>query len=256
MAPNTTIGAASIVGGGGEDLPETLARKITNDAVARIRSLANEHGRNADWAESAVRDAASVDADRGGEHGSAGRRHPRGRHRRAVRGHRHRRARGRPPYEFNGEPLPDAVRPPDHRSRDEPRAGVPAPAQRPEHRVPAVHDRLLRDRGRALPPELLLRHPRRDRDRRGAHRLERAAAQRRRPAAGARWHRSARPRGRRGQLRPADGGWDRRDRARRVRAVDRRGSGRVRVRRGRQPVDHRRRRRWSASPTPGCSCGR
>jgi membrane-bound serine protease (ClpP class) len=62
MAPNTTIGAASIVGGGGEDLPETLARKITNDAVARIRSLANERGRNADWAESAVRDAASVDA--------------------------------------------------------------------------------------------------------------------------------------------------------------------------------------------------
>ncbi len=62
MAPNTTIGAASIVGGGGEDLPETLARKVTNDAVARIRSLANERGRNADWAESAVRDAASVDA--------------------------------------------------------------------------------------------------------------------------------------------------------------------------------------------------
>jgi membrane-bound serine protease (ClpP class) len=62
MAPNTTIGAASIVGGGGEELPETLARKITNDAVARIRSLANEHGRNADWAESAVRDAASIDA--------------------------------------------------------------------------------------------------------------------------------------------------------------------------------------------------
>ena len=62
MAPNTTIGAASIVGGGGEDLPETLARKITNDAVARIRSLANERGRNADWAESAVRDAASIDA--------------------------------------------------------------------------------------------------------------------------------------------------------------------------------------------------
>ena len=40
MAPNTNIGAASVVGGGGEDLPETLARKVTNDAVARIRSLA------------------------------------------------------------------------------------------------------------------------------------------------------------------------------------------------------------------------
>jgi membrane-bound serine protease (ClpP class) len=62
MAPNTNIGAASIVGGGGEELPETLAAKVTNDSVARIRSLANEHGRNADWAESAVREAASIDA--------------------------------------------------------------------------------------------------------------------------------------------------------------------------------------------------
>ena len=62
MAPNTNIGAASVVGGGGEELPETLAAKVTNDAVARIRSLARQHGRNADWAESAVRDAASIDA--------------------------------------------------------------------------------------------------------------------------------------------------------------------------------------------------
>jgi membrane-bound serine protease (ClpP class) len=63
MAPNTNIGAASVVGGGGEDLPETLAAKVTNDQVARIRSLANQHGRNADWAEDAVREAASVDAN-------------------------------------------------------------------------------------------------------------------------------------------------------------------------------------------------
>ena len=62
MAPNTNIGAASVVGSGGEDLPETLAAKVTNDAVARIRELADEHGRNADWAESAVRDAASIGA--------------------------------------------------------------------------------------------------------------------------------------------------------------------------------------------------
>ena len=62
MAPNTNIGAASVTGGGGEDLPETLATKVTNDAVARIRSLAERQGRNADWAESAVRDAASIGA--------------------------------------------------------------------------------------------------------------------------------------------------------------------------------------------------
>jgi membrane-bound serine protease (ClpP class) len=62
MAPTTNIGAASVVSGDGTDLPETLAAKVTNDAVARIRSLAEQHGRNADWAESAVREAASVDA--------------------------------------------------------------------------------------------------------------------------------------------------------------------------------------------------
>ncbi|HEY7738404.1 MAG TPA: nodulation protein NfeD [Candidatus Limnocylindria bacterium] len=63
MAPLTTIGAASVVGSGGAELPETLASKITNDLVAEIRDLAEAHGRNADWAESAVRDAASIGAD-------------------------------------------------------------------------------------------------------------------------------------------------------------------------------------------------
>ena len=62
MAPNTNIGAASVVGAGGEDLPETIGEKVTNDAVARIRSLAEAHDRNADWAESAVREAASINA--------------------------------------------------------------------------------------------------------------------------------------------------------------------------------------------------
>ena len=62
MAPTTNIGAASVISGDGSDLPETLGEKVTNDAVARIRSLAELHGRNADWAESAVREAASVDA--------------------------------------------------------------------------------------------------------------------------------------------------------------------------------------------------
>jgi membrane-bound serine protease (ClpP class) len=62
MAPNTNIGAASVIDSSGQDLPDTLAAKVTNDAVARIRSLADEHDRNADWAESAVRDAASISA--------------------------------------------------------------------------------------------------------------------------------------------------------------------------------------------------
>jgi membrane-bound serine protease (ClpP class) len=62
MAPNTNIGAASVVTSTGEDLPETLNDKITNDAVARIRALAEARDRNADWAESAVREAASINA--------------------------------------------------------------------------------------------------------------------------------------------------------------------------------------------------
>jgi membrane-bound serine protease (ClpP class) len=41
----------------------TEMRKVTNDAVAYIRALAERRGRNADWAEKAVRDAVSVSAD-------------------------------------------------------------------------------------------------------------------------------------------------------------------------------------------------
>jgi membrane-bound serine protease (ClpP class) len=62
MAPSTSIGAASVVGSGGVELPETIAKKITNSAVAKITELARAHNRNVEWAESAVRDAASASA--------------------------------------------------------------------------------------------------------------------------------------------------------------------------------------------------
>ena len=52
MAPSTNIGAASVVGSEGEDLPDTLGRKITNYAAAKITELARDHDRNAEWAES------------------------------------------------------------------------------------------------------------------------------------------------------------------------------------------------------------
>jgi len=63
MAPNTAIGAASPVslGGDGEQqMSETMKEKILNDAAAYIRSIAEAHGRNMEWAEEAVREAVSA----------------------------------------------------------------------------------------------------------------------------------------------------------------------------------------------------
>jgi len=59
MAPATNIGAASPVAlGGGAD--KTMMKKVENDAAAFIRTIALERGRNADWAEKAVRDAVAI----------------------------------------------------------------------------------------------------------------------------------------------------------------------------------------------------
>ncbi len=77
MAPATNIGAATPVALTGGMLPapskdkkasdespaSTEMRKATNDAVAYIRALAERRGRNADWAERAVREAASISAE-------------------------------------------------------------------------------------------------------------------------------------------------------------------------------------------------
>src|SRR5256885_2173185 len=43
-------------------VPSALRRKVINDAVASIRGLASEHGRNAGWAAKAVRVAANLPA--------------------------------------------------------------------------------------------------------------------------------------------------------------------------------------------------
>lgn len=74
MAPATTLGAATPVAiglpAGGrterdkEDAPaDPMAAKQVNDAAAFIRGLAGLHGRNAEWAERAVREAVSLTAD-------------------------------------------------------------------------------------------------------------------------------------------------------------------------------------------------
>ena len=83
MAPATNLGAATPVaigapGAPGEDKPDdkggksaegktggtaaTMTRKQVNDASAYIRSLAQMRGRNAEWAERAVREAVSLSA--------------------------------------------------------------------------------------------------------------------------------------------------------------------------------------------------
>ncbi len=46
-----------------QDPTTAMGRKVMNDSVAYIRNLADRHGRNADWAEKAVRDAATLTAD-------------------------------------------------------------------------------------------------------------------------------------------------------------------------------------------------
>lgn len=65
MAPSTNIGAAhpvSIGGGGAGDTTTVMSDKITNDAVAQIKALAEKRGRNITWAEDAVRQSVSITA--------------------------------------------------------------------------------------------------------------------------------------------------------------------------------------------------
>lgn len=59
MAPSTNIGAAHPVGIGVK-MDKKMAEKATNDAAAYIKSLAASRGRNAKWAEDAVRKSISA----------------------------------------------------------------------------------------------------------------------------------------------------------------------------------------------------
>jgi membrane-bound serine protease (ClpP class) len=59
MAPATNIGAAHPVAVGGGVDKESM-KKIENDAAAFARTIATERGRNAEWAEKAVRQSVSI----------------------------------------------------------------------------------------------------------------------------------------------------------------------------------------------------
>jgi membrane-bound serine protease (ClpP class) len=59
MAPGTNIGAAHPVNMGGQ-MDKEMNKKVTNDAAAYIRTIAERRGRNIQWAEDAVRKSVSA----------------------------------------------------------------------------------------------------------------------------------------------------------------------------------------------------
>ena len=63
MAPASNIGAATPITGEGQDISGDLGKKVLNDTIADITSIAEERGRPVDWAVSTVEDALSFTVD-------------------------------------------------------------------------------------------------------------------------------------------------------------------------------------------------
>jgi membrane-bound serine protease (ClpP class) len=62
MGPATNIGSSTPIDQSGGNLGTDLRRKVVNDAAASLRALAKSHGRNAKWADRAVRQASNLTA--------------------------------------------------------------------------------------------------------------------------------------------------------------------------------------------------
>lgn len=60
MAPGTNIGAAHPVGGQGENIDGDMREKVENFTVSLSKTIAQERGRNVEWAEKAVRESVSI----------------------------------------------------------------------------------------------------------------------------------------------------------------------------------------------------
>ena len=60
MAPATNIGSSTPIDQSGGNLGSDLRRKVINHFAAKLRTLAEDHGRNGDWAEAAVRKASNL----------------------------------------------------------------------------------------------------------------------------------------------------------------------------------------------------
>ena len=69
MAPGTNTGAASPVGGGGEELPKTIGKKVSEDAAALVRSLVVPRGRPVDDAVKTITEALSYSESEAKEKG-------------------------------------------------------------------------------------------------------------------------------------------------------------------------------------------
>ena len=63
MTPGTTIGAASPVDSGGNDLRETIKAKASQDAAALLRGIAAQRGRNSEALEKTIFEASSYSAE-------------------------------------------------------------------------------------------------------------------------------------------------------------------------------------------------
>ena len=59
MSPGTNVGAASPVGAGGEELPDTIREKTTQDVAALLRSIADQRDRNSEALVKTITEAAS-----------------------------------------------------------------------------------------------------------------------------------------------------------------------------------------------------
>jgi membrane-bound serine protease (ClpP class) len=60
MAPDTNIGSSTPIDQSGGNLGSDLRRKVINHFAAKLRTLAENHGRNGNWAELAVRKASNL----------------------------------------------------------------------------------------------------------------------------------------------------------------------------------------------------
>lgn len=64
MAPQTTMGAASPVDAGGENIDSTMSKKVVNDLVSLVRTVAARQNRNLNWYEDAVRSSTTITSER------------------------------------------------------------------------------------------------------------------------------------------------------------------------------------------------